>query len=42
METFNEFCEECGFPHKCGKDIADNLGYHNGSRDINEYVITIR
>ena len=32
------FVTEDGVPWFVGKDVADNLGYQNGSRDINRHV----
>ena len=32
------FVTEDGIPWFVGKDVADNLGYQNGSRDINRHV----
>ena len=32
------FVTENGVPWFVGKDVADNLGYQNGSRDINRHV----
>src|SRR5574344_1476037 len=32
------FVTEDGVPWFVGKDVVDNLGYQNGSRDINRHV----